>query len=192
MPSLPPAELLEGTDLPSQYEDWAVKLCWLFVHCPLVDYPSIGEFFGQNNEDSIHCFGVFCAQFDYSGMDIDKALRYLLQSFLVPKESQQIDRVVKIFAHMYYVRNVGRGSARSLSNASAGGSEGADGASGSGAAKTNSLVSAFNGPDAAFTMCFSILLLNSDQHNKQVKKRMEKADFIRNNRGVNEGEDFDL
>lgn len=154
-PTLPPKELLEGTDLPAAYEEWAVKLCWLFVHCPLVDYPSIGEFFGQNNEDSIHCFSVFCAQFDLTGMDIDKALRYMLQSFLVPKESQQIDRVMKIFAHMYYVRNVGRGGGRSVSNASAH-SDSADGdvddmnAGGADGAerKSGGLLSLYKGPDA--------------------------------------------
>eukprot|EP00961_Rhodomonas_salina_P260224 3516563-Rhodomonas_salina.2 len=33
-------------------------------------------------------------------------------------------------------------------------------------------------------------MLNSDQHNPNVKKRMTVEDFIRNNRGVNEKTDF--
>ena len=30
-------------------------------------------------------------------------------------------------------------------------------------------------------------MLNTDQHNPQVKNRMTKADFIKNNRGINDG-----
>jgi brefeldin A-inhibited guanine nucleotide-exchange protein len=33
-------------------------------------------------------------------------------------------------------------------------------------------------------------MLNTDAHNPQIKNRMTKADFIRNNRGINDGEDL--
>lgn len=33
-------------------------------------------------------------------------------------------------------------------------------------------------------------MLNTDAHNPQVKNRMTKSDFIRNNRGINDGEDL--
>lgn len=33
-------------------------------------------------------------------------------------------------------------------------------------------------------------MLNTDAHNPQVKKRMTKADFIKNNRGINDGGDL--
>jgi brefeldin A-inhibited guanine nucleotide-exchange protein len=33
-------------------------------------------------------------------------------------------------------------------------------------------------------------MLNTDQHNPQVKKRMEVSDFIKNNRGINEGQNL--
>ena len=35
-------------------------------------------------------------------------------------------------------------------------------------------------------------MLHTDQHNPQVRKRMSFEDFARNNRGVNDGKDFDL
>eukprot|EP00434_Breviolum_minutum_P022515 symbB.v1.2.019867.t1/scaffold1647.1/size107771/3 len=35
-----------------------------------------------------------------------------------------------------------------------------------------------------------VILLNSDQHNPKLKKRMSLKDFISNNRGINEGEDI--
>ncbi|XP_010435886.1 PREDICTED: ARF guanine-nucleotide exchange factor GNL1 [Camelina sativa] len=44
--------------------------------------------------------------------------------------------------------------------------------------------------DAAFVLAYSIILLNVDQHNKQVKTRMAEEDFIRNNREINGGADL--
>ena len=33
-------------------------------------------------------------------------------------------------------------------------------------------------------------MLNTDAHSPQVKKRMSKADFLKNNRGINDGQDL--
>lgn len=42
--------------------------------------------------------------------------------------------------------------------------------------------------DAAYILAYSIILLNTDAHSPQIKNRMTKADFIKNNRGINDGE----
>ncbi|XP_061368937.1 ARF guanine-nucleotide exchange factor GNOM-like [Gastrolobium bilobum] len=44
--------------------------------------------------------------------------------------------------------------------------------------------------DAALVLSYSIILLNTDQHNVQVKKKMTEEDFIRNNRRINGGNDL--
>ncbi|KAL5569029.1 hypothetical protein UlMin_025604 [Ulmus minor] len=44
--------------------------------------------------------------------------------------------------------------------------------------------------DAALLLSYSIILLNTDQHNVQVKKKMTEEDFIRNNRRINGGNDL--
>jgi brefeldin A-resistance guanine nucleotide exchange factor 1 len=44
--------------------------------------------------------------------------------------------------------------------------------------------------DAALVLSYSIIMLNTDQHNVQVKKKMTEADFIRNNRHINGGNDL--
>lgn len=44
--------------------------------------------------------------------------------------------------------------------------------------------------DAAFVLSYSIILLNTDQHNTQVRTRMTEEDFIRNNRTINGGADL--
>ncbi|KAG2268208.1 hypothetical protein Bca52824_062763 [Brassica carinata] len=44
--------------------------------------------------------------------------------------------------------------------------------------------------DAALVLSYSIIMLNTDQHNVQVKKKMTEEDFIRNNRHINGGNDL--
>ena len=40
----------------------------------------------------------------------------------------------------------------------------------------------FASADTAYILAYSVIMLNTDQHNTQVKKRMTKAEFIKNNR----------
>ncbi|KAJ8774609.1 hypothetical protein K2173_017055 [Erythroxylum novogranatense] len=44
--------------------------------------------------------------------------------------------------------------------------------------------------DAALVLSYSLIMLNTDQHNVQVKKKMTEEDFIRNNRRINGGNDL--
>ncbi|EKM55633.1 uncharacterized protein PHACADRAFT_121344 [Phanerochaete carnosa HHB-10118-sp] len=44
--------------------------------------------------------------------------------------------------------------------------------------------------DAVYVLAYSIILLNTDLHNPQIRKRMTIEDYMRNLRGVNDGSDF--
>ncbi|KAJ1259611.1 hypothetical protein BS78_10G168600 [Paspalum vaginatum] len=44
--------------------------------------------------------------------------------------------------------------------------------------------------DAALVLSYSVIMLNTDQHNVRVKKKMTEEDFIRNNRRINGGNDM--
>ncbi|XP_058111116.1 ARF guanine-nucleotide exchange factor GNL2 [Magnolia sinica] len=48
----------------------------------------------------------------------------------------------------------------------------------------------FVSKDAVFILCYSLIMLNTDQHNPQVKKKMTEEEFIRNNRAINGGKDL--
>ncbi|EPS59939.1 hypothetical protein M569_14862, partial [Genlisea aurea] len=48
----------------------------------------------------------------------------------------------------------------------------------------------FVSKDAIMILCYSIIMLNTDLHNPQVKKKMTEEDFIRNNRSINGGSDL--
>ncbi|XP_065178099.1 IQ motif and SEC7 domain-containing protein 2-like isoform X2 [Sycon ciliatum] len=44
--------------------------------------------------------------------------------------------------------------------------------------------------DTVFVLAFSTIMLNTDLHNSSVKQHMTKEEFVRNNRGINNGEDI--
>lgn len=45
--------------------------------------------------------------------------------------------------------------------------------------------------DAVVVLAYSLVLLNTDQHNENAKTKMNVDDFCKNLRGVNGGADFD-
>jgi brefeldin A-inhibited guanine nucleotide-exchange protein len=47
---------------------------------------------------------------------------------------------------------------------------------------------AFANADTAYVLSYSVVMLNTDQHSAQVKVRMTPEDFIKNNRGINDGQ----
>ncbi|KAI0650276.1 hypothetical protein C8Q79DRAFT_942938 [Trametes meyenii] len=48
----------------------------------------------------------------------------------------------------------------------------------------------FANADTAYVLAYSTIMLNTDQHNPQVKNRMNKQLFVANNRGINDGQDL--
>lgn len=44
--------------------------------------------------------------------------------------------------------------------------------------------------DTVYVLAYSTIMLNTDAYNPQVKHRMTKAEFIKNNRGINDGQDL--
>ncbi|KAK7299778.1 hypothetical protein RJT34_10605 [Clitoria ternatea] len=50
--------------------------------------------------------------------------------------------------------------------------------------------SSFSSADTAYVLAYSVIMLNTDAHNNMVKDKMTKADFLRNNRGIDDGKDL--
>ncbi|CAM8994233.1 unnamed protein product [Rhodiola kirilowii] len=48
----------------------------------------------------------------------------------------------------------------------------------------------FSSADTAYVLAYSVILLNTDAHNPMVKTKMSPEDFIRNNRGIDDGKDL--
>ncbi|XP_014523031.1 brefeldin A-inhibited guanine nucleotide-exchange protein 2 [Vigna radiata var. radiata] len=49
---------------------------------------------------------------------------------------------------------------------------------------------AFSSADTAYVLAYSVIMLNTDAHNPMVKNKMSPDDFIRNNRGIDDGKDL--
>jgi len=104
---------------------------------------------------------AFVKHFDFTGTDrFASALRIFLHKFRLPGEAQQIDRCMDAFSKEYYSQQ-GR-------------------------------TTPFKNADAVFVLAFSTIMLNTDLHNPNIKnrKRMTRQQFIRNNQGINGGNDL--
>ncbi|KZT21638.1 hypothetical protein NEOLEDRAFT_1073097 [Neolentinus lepideus HHB14362 ss-1] len=104
-----------------------------------------------SSADSFHsrALQVYIAQFDFSSDPLDVALRKLLMDVGLPRETQQIDRVIEAFASRYRACN------------------------------TNLYTSDVDHP---YILAFSLIMLHTDAFNKSNKKKMTKADYIKNTR----------
>ncbi|KAK5079292.1 hypothetical protein LTR51_001488 [Lithohypha guttulata] len=92
------------------------------------------------------CLRKYMRGFSYFGESIDFSIRKMLMEVILPKETQQIDRLLAGFADRYHECNPG----------------------------------IFTNADEANFLAFSILLLQSDNHNKNNKRKMTKTDYIKN------------
>ncbi|EGC32816.1 hypothetical protein DICPUDRAFT_8073, partial [Dictyostelium purpureum] len=48
----------------------------------------------------------------------------------------------------------------------------------------------FVNSEAVYVLAFSVIMLNTDAHNPNIKKKMTKQEFLRNNSGINNGDDL--
>jgi Sec7 domain/PH domain len=101
------------------------------------------------DEFSKTCLRKYMRGFSYFGDSIDMAIRKMLMEVELPKETQQIDRLLAGFADRYHECNPG----------------------------------IFTSVDEASIAAFSILLLHSDTHNKNNKRKMQKQDYVKNTQG---------
>ncbi|CAG8656602.1 17032_t:CDS:10 [Dentiscutata erythropus] len=112
--------------------------------------------FNENPKTGIEFLEAFVKLFDFEGKRIDEAMREMLETFRLPGEAQQIERIMETFAETYF-------------------------ASGPQEIATQ---------DATFVLSYSVIMLNTDLHNPQVRRRMSIEDYMKNLRNVNNGQNF--
>ncbi|KAJ1032666.1 hypothetical protein NDA16_000689 [Ustilago loliicola] len=132
------------------------RIARFLKECPRLDKKLVGDYIGR--PDNVKVLEAFVRLFDFKDKPIAEALREMLESFRLPGESQQIERITQTFASTYF------------------------------AAKPEGIAT----EDAVFILSYSVIMLNTDQHNPQNKRRMTVDDYRKNLRGVNGGENFDL
>ncbi|KAK6304033.1 hypothetical protein J4Q44_G00264870 [Coregonus suidteri] len=94
-------------------------------------------------------------------MDLDDALRKFQAQIKVQGEAQKVERLIETFSQRYCVCNP-------------------------------VLIQQFQNPDTIFILAFAIILLNTDMYSPNVKpeRKMKLEDFIKNLRGVDNGQDI--
>lgn len=122
--------------------------------CTRLDKRLLGDFISK--PDNLELLKEFLGLFDFKDKPIADAMREMLETFRLPGESQQINRITETFASIYF-------------------------ASGPAEIKTE---------DAVYVLAYSVIMLNTDLHNPQIRKRMTIEDYQRNLRGVNGGANF--
>ena len=132
---------------------------WL-IEDERLDKTQIGDFLGDNDEQSKSTMCAYIDAKDFSEMDIVAALRFFLDGFRLPGEAQKIDRLMEKFASRYCECNP---------------------------ALTSKL---FTSADTVYVLAFSIIMLTTDLHSPQVKNKMSKEQYIKLNRGISDSKDL--
>ncbi|XP_060083315.1 IQ motif and SEC7 domain-containing protein 2-like isoform X2 [Ylistrum balloti] len=123
----------------------------------------IGEYLGNlQNEFNMEVLHYFAQEIDLAGLQVDMALRKFQSCFRMPGEAQKIERLMEAFASRYCFCNPDQ-------------------------------VKNFKNLDVVFLLAFAIIMLNTDLHNSNIKaeRRMKLEDFIKNLRGIDDGDDVD-
>ncbi|XP_043081419.1 IQ motif and SEC7 domain-containing protein 1-like isoform X2 [Puntigrus tetrazona] len=122
----------------------------------------IGEFLG-NRQKQFNRDVLDCVvdELDFSVMELDEALRKFQAQIRVQGEAQKVERLIEAFSQRYCICNP-------------------------------DVVRQFRNPDTIFILAFAIILLNTDMYSPNVKleRKMKLEDFIKNLRGVDDGEDI--
>ncbi|CAN0452733.1 unnamed protein product, partial [Discosporangium mesarthrocarpum] len=103
---------------------------------------------------------AYVDSFNFRGQPLLMSLRMFLASFRLPGEAQQIDRILHAFAQRAYNECL------------------------------ESVQGLLASPDVAYLLSFSVIMLNTDLHNPNIRaeKRMTLEGFVRNN--LNYGQDI--
>nr|XP_045377602.1 IQ motif and SEC7 domain-containing protein 1 [Camelus bactrianus] len=122
----------------------------------------IGEFLG-NRQKQFNRDVLDCVvdEMDFSAMELDEALRKFQAHIRVQGEAQKVERLIEAFSQRYCICNPG-------------------------------VVRQFRNPDTIFILAFAVILLNTDMYSPSVKpeRKMKLDDFVKNLRGVDDGEDI--
>jgi brefeldin A-inhibited guanine nucleotide-exchange protein len=98
----------------------------------------------------------------------------MAQAFRMPGEAQKIDRIMLKFAQRYCENNPGVFSSAGTRSPRRG---------------FDPTLTAW-GADTAYVLAYSSMMLHTDAHSAQVKRKMTKAEWLANNREIDDGKDL--
>ncbi|KAF7459281.1 SEC7 domain-containing protein [Cryptosporidium felis] len=154
-----------------------------------IDLFTLGEYLSKNREWNNQVRSAFLSTFNFNKKTIVRSLRELLATFKLPGESQQIERIMESFSHEYFIQQ--DVSDRYIDELNSGDKKNIPRLIYILEPESNEkLTIELDNSDTVFILSYSIIMLNTDLHNTQVKHKMGIDDFIKNNRGINNGKDL--
>ena len=137
----------------------------------------------------------FISLFDFKDLRVDEAIRILLTKFRLPGESQQIERIVEAFSKGYVAsQKYDPSKLVEVPDKKPAEQSTEDGAQPQEKEveeeEVEDLASVQPDADSVFVLSYSIIMLNTDLHNPQVKEHMSFADYSGNLKGCCNEKDF--
>ncbi|CBZ30350.1 conserved hypothetical protein [Leishmania mexicana MHOM/GT/2001/U1103] len=112
----------------------------------------------------------FIHQFEFHNKPLLESIREMVFLLCLPGESQKIDRVMESFAKHWYQQNLTYRE--------------------DGTVVKDETINPFHSESGAFVLSFAIIMLNTDQHSGKVAQQMKREDFVKMNRGIDDGKDI--
>ena len=137
-----------------------------------LDSTMLGDYLGEGGTSDVEYWNLiryhYIRAISFEGMNVEQGLRHFLTSagFRLPGEAQKIDRLITVFAQCFWEDNAGTACCP------------------------------FSHQDTVFILAFSVIMLNTDLHKANVdtgrkqRKKMTKAEFMNNLRGVDNSSDL--
>lgn len=183
-------EMLQNKGFISNIHDDDEVAQFLYEKSGRIDKKELGELLAKPS--NINILKKFIDFMDFKNLRPDEALRKLLNNFRLPGEAQEIERIVECFNDRYI-------ECQDRAEVSAEPSEKTIIEKENVSVKTkdeddhvedDSEEQVAPDKDAMFVLSFSIIMLNTDLHNPNVKKPMTLLDYQRNLRGCYNGGNF--
>lgn len=133
----------------------------------------------------------FINLFNFKGLRVDEAIRVLLTKFRLPGESQQIERIIEAFSIAYAESQNDYGENENATNrVKKITSESTDNEVDIKEDNSEEYEPVMPDSDSVFVLSYSIIMLNTDLHNPQVKEHMSFDEYSSNLRGCYNSKDF--
>lgn len=148
-PSPRPSLAKRPVDIPKPHQDDESPEAYLLRLRAAVSKAELASILATSIEPfHVAALRSYLEEFNFIGDPLDVALRKLLMDVSLPRETQQIDRVIEAFASRYMQCNP----------------------------------DLYTSKDHPYILAFSLIMLHTDAFNKSNKRKMTKADYIKNTR----------
>ncbi|KAL3128636.1 sec7 domain-containing protein [Cryptosporidium hominis] len=167
-----------------------MDLAKFFRYSQKVNVITLGEYLSKNKEWNSQVRVAYLSTFSFNKKSIISSLREVLATFKLPGESQQIERIMESFSYEYFIQQdlcnkIGEQDSFEVNQ------ENYPRIIFYLEHETNQQKTIMlDNSDTIFILSYSIIMLNTDLHNHQVKNKMTIDEFIKNNKGINNGKDL--